>query len=230
MTCVPQSGAPRTRAASSVRICRRLCRRDAERGFTLMEVLVVIVIVGIVISVATLSMNVLGTDRQTEEEARRFWAVLHQAREEGQLQALDIGVFVTRTGYEYLRYDQRRMLWLPIYGDKLFARRELPEGLRMRLWLEAREIVLSPGPVERKDEDDDDAQPAPPQIMVLSSGDTTPFELQIEREGAPALWRIVGTPDNDLRVERRENDFTAWQIVAQTRRHGAASEATADAG
>jgi len=114
MACVPQSGAPRTRAASGVRICRRLCRRDAERGFTLMEVLVVIVIVGIVISVATLSMNVLGTDRQTEEGARRCWAGWQQALEEGQLPALGIRVFVTRAGYEYLRYEQRRKRRRPI--------------------------------------------------------------------------------------------------------------------
>ena len=40
--------------------------------------------------------------------------------------------------------------------------------------------------------------------MVLSSGDVVPFELHIERDGAPALWRVTALADGDLRVERAQ--------------------------
>jgi len=43
-----------------------------------------------------------------------------------------------------------------------------------------------------------------------------PFELQIEREGNEALWRVVVLPDNDLRLEQRIRN-EPWQLVAQTK-------------
>ena len=60
------------------------------------------------------------------------------------------------------------------------------------------------------------AQENPPQLVVLSNGDVMPFELHIQRERQPALWRIVATADNDLRVEQRPDTSEDWEIVAQT--------------
>lgn len=201
------------------------------RGFTLMEVLVVIVIIGVIVSAATLAFSVLGGDREAEDESRRVWALLQQAREEAELQGIDIGVYVAGSAYEFLRFDPRRRIWLPIQGDALYVPRELPEGLRFRVWLESREIVLQPQLPKREikeDTEDETTHPAlqersrksvderPPQIVVMSSGEIMPFELRIERDGAEALWRVVSQPDDDLRVERRAQNQD-WIAVAQTK-------------
>ena len=139
------------------------------------------------------------------------------------------------------RFDSRANQWTPIEQDKLYAPRKLPDGLRFRMWLDGREVVLKPAPArdpekekkkqqqaeeqekrraaglpEEHEEDAEDPDQPTPQIVVLSSGDIMPFELQIERDGAQSLWRVVAQPDNDLRVERRADDST-WQVVAQTR-------------
>ncbi len=200
-------------------------------GFTLMEVLVVIVIIGVIVSAATLAIGVLGGDRQAEDESRRVWALLQQAREEAELQGVDIGVYLAASSYEFLRFDPRRGVWLPIQGDALYVPRELPEGLRFRTWLEAREIVLQSQLPERAayeeeededekaadhDRDDDAGDERPPQIVVMSSGEIMPFELQIERDGAEALWRVVAQADNDLRLERRR-DAREWTVIKQTK-------------
>jgi general secretion pathway protein H len=207
-------------------------------GFTLIEILVTIIIIGVIVSAATLSMGVLGRDSEVEDQSRRFWAVLRQAREESEIQGLDVGVQLTPTEYAFQRFDQRNTLWQPIEFDKLYAPRKLPEGLRLRVWIDGREIVLKPPPKqsERKDllkeskdlfkeakdqngdgkpDIDRSKLPPPPQIVVLASGEIMPFEMQIERDGAPSLWRVVAQPDNDLRVERRV-DKSEWQVVAQT--------------
>jgi general secretion pathway protein H len=183
-------------------------------GFTLLEILVVIVIIGVMVSMATLSVGLLGGDRQSEEEARRVWAVIGQAREEAELQAIDLALFVGTTDYEFLRFDTRRNQWLPVVDDKLYAQRTLPEGLRFRLWMEGREIVLKPGLPDRSKKDE--SEKWPPQLTVLSSGDVVPFELQIERDGAPALWRMTSLADGDLRVEQRK-DERDWTVIAQTK-------------
>ena len=186
----------------------------AQHGFTLLEILVVIVIIGVMVSMATLSIGLLGADRQSEEEARRVWAVITQAREEAELQAIDLALFVGATDYEFLRFDTRRNQWVPVIDDKLYAQRALPEGLRFRLWLEGREIVLKPALPDRSKKDENEK--APPQLTVLSSGDVVPFELQIERDGAPAMWRMTSLADGDLRVERRK-DERDWVMVVQTK-------------
>jgi general secretion pathway protein H len=199
-----------------------------QSGFTLLEVLVVVVIIGVIVASATLSIGVLGRDRQSEDETRRVWALAQQAREEAELQGQELGVYVYATGYEFLRYDARRERWRLIEYDELYRARELPEGLRYRLWLDNREVVLKLQPPERPEPDDEEdeeqkeqderdaSKNLPPQILILSSGETAPFELRIERDGLEALWRVVATPDNDLRIERRE-PMRDWVLVAQTR-------------
>jgi general secretion pathway protein H len=191
--------------------CRQLHRGT---GFTLLELLVVLVVVAIMVSMAMLSFGVLGRDRQAEEESRRFWVVLQQAREESELQAEDLGIFVSADSYEYLRFEPRRDEWQVIENDELFAQRRLPEGMRFRLRVDSREIVMKPGLPNRGDKDEN--KKWPPQVMVLSSGDVMPFELEIEREGAPSLWRVTGLADNDLRVEKRD-ERNQWGPVLQTK-------------
>ena len=115
-----------------------------QSGFTLMEVLVVVVIVGIIVATATLSVGVLGGDRELANEAKRFAAVLIQAREEAEIKGMDVGVLMAQPTYQYLRFDNRREYWKPIEDDSLFRTRELPVGVRARLWLDGREVVLKP--------------------------------------------------------------------------------------
>lgn len=184
-------------------------------GFTLLELLVVLVVVAIMISMAMLSFGVLGRDRQAEEETRRFWVVLQQAREEAELQAEDLGVFISADSYEYLRFEPRRNEWQLIEGDELFAPRRLPEGLRFRLRVESRDIVMKPDLPNRGDQDENEK--SPPQLMVFSSGEVMPFELEIERDGARSLWRVTALADNDLRVENRD-ERNPWGPVFQTKK------------
>jgi general secretion pathway protein H len=165
-------------------------------------------------SAAFLSIGVLGRDREVEAQSRRLWAVLRQASEEAELEGREVAFFVSGGEYEFLRFDRKRGEWGLIMDDKLYAPRELPEGLRFRLWVDGREIVLKPTPVNRGDKDEQ--KKWPPQIIVLSSGDIMPFELRIERDNADALWRVLALNDGDLRIERQDKE-RVWTMVRQTK-------------
>jgi len=201
---------------------RRACPRS--QGFTLLEILVVIVIVGVIISVATVSIGVLGRDREMQEQAERVWAVLQQAKEECELQGFDVGLRIGASGYDFLRFDARRHQWLPIGDDDLMAPRSMPDGLRLRLWLEGREVVLVERPDDRVEntaeqnaseprgdsdspasdtaKKDDKVKELPPQIMVLSSGDLSSFDLRFERDGNDAHWHVFSRPDGTVVAEQ----------------------------
>jgi general secretion pathway protein H len=193
------------------------------RGFTLLEIMIVIVIVGIIAMVSVIAFGTLGRDREMQDAAERIGAIINQTREESELQGFDVGMRVGINRYDFLRFDARQQLWLPIVDDTLMSARELEPGLRIRLWLEGREVVLKENLTPSGDEitaaaeDEDDREgegldnstedqkenekEMPPQIMILSNGDLNSFDLHLEREDSNARWRVFLSPDNTVVTE-----------------------------
>jgi general secretion pathway protein H len=146
------------------------------RGFTLIEILVVVVIIGILATGAVLSLGVIGQDRQLERERDRIVAVTDYLREQAALQNREFGMRVFDGGYDFLSWDARTSLWERVQDDPLLRPRTLPPGLETRLLVEGRPVILPQREVEH---------PAP-QIMLFSSGDLSSFELTLKRTGAGA--------------------------------------------
>ena len=64
-------------------------------------------------------------------------------------------------------------------SDVIYRKRTLIDGMTMDLRLDDQELVL-PGVDE--DAEDDGQKPPKPQVLLLSSGEMTPFELIFEFE------------------------------------------------
>jgi general secretion pathway protein H len=177
----------------------RIARHPAS-GFTLLELLVVIVIIGIITSMAAISVNVLGGDHEMQKESERLQAILTQVREDAMLQGRDVGLRVDQFGYDFLAYDSRRDAWDAIDDDPLLRERVLPEGLRVALRLEDRDVVLKPraGATER--------DPILPQVVVQASGDLVPFDVVLTREGTDEVRRISGTVEGTIELHDDTRD------------------------
>ena len=156
-----------------------------ERGFTLIELLVSIVIIGIVLSIAVLSLSLAGNDRDVRREAQRLIAILEIAQDDAVLQGREFGIEFTTTGYRFVEYDPFSERWLEIPGEDLLRLRSLPEDYELSLYLEDKRITLDDDPVDLEEEDDfgpsNNARNYAPHVMIFSSGDMTPFELHINR-------------------------------------------------
>ena len=167
-------------------------------GFTLLELLVVVVIIGIVTSMAVISVHVLGGDHEMDQEASRLRAVLIQVREDAMLQGQDVGLRIDARGYDFLRYDTRNERWLIVSDDPLLRERVLPDGLVAALRMESRDVKL---PVRAAPTGTDQYTP---QVVVQASGDLVPFEVILSRDGTEESRRITGAVDGSVSVQKND--------------------------
>ena len=183
---------PTSPAGTSSSAFRFVRAGSCASGFTLLEVLVVVVIIGIISSMAVISVRVLGGDHEMDQEAARLAAVLGQAREEAMLQGRDLGLRVDARGYDFLRYDTRSERWIVVSGDPLLRERVMPDGVGLELRLESRNVLLKPRSAQAE------GLLLSPQVVVQASGDLVPFEVRLRRDGTDEVRRVAGGTDGRL--------------------------------
>jgi len=157
-------------------------------GFTLLELMVVLVIVGVILTFVTLSMGGDGRAEQLEREARRLAALLELAGEEAVLRSDQLAVRFGDSDYEFLILAGGQ--WLPLSGDPQFRLRRLPAGMRMRLELED-----SPPP------DLDASDENLPQVFLLSSGEMTPFTVTLSADETEQRFLVRASLLGRLEIE-----------------------------
>ena len=113
-----------------------------SRGFTLIEMMIVVFIIGIITAGVLLSVNLTGRDRELEKESDRLLTLVNYTREQAEMQTRDYGIVVHDDGYQFVAYDARRGLWREVYEDDALHVRMLPSGLDFKLLVDARPVVL----------------------------------------------------------------------------------------
>ena len=158
--------------------------RPAARGFTLIELLVVIVIVGIIVSMALLSVNLAGEDEEMDRERLRIASIIEAAQDEAMLQGREFGIEVMQSAYRFVEFDPLTRQWNDVIGDDLYRLRELPDGLEFDLLIDGRRIELEFEPKQLTDPDrplTSSSEPYAPHLFVFASGESTVFELHVWR-------------------------------------------------
>jgi len=164
---------------------RHAQRELNQQGFTLLEVMVVIVIIGILFSMANLNVF-QSSDRQLEEAARRFAGLVQLANEEAIINDTSYAVALSKDGYQFYLLDAAGKLQPIPEVDRAFRARSLPSYGRFVATIEGEEATLPASLVAAKESEDDEsaAEEADnaPKIYFLSSGEMTPFEVSVESE------------------------------------------------
>jgi general secretion pathway protein H len=156
------------------------------RGFTLIEILVVVIIIATISSIALLSLNLIGDDRELDTERKRLATLLEVAQDEAVMQGREFGVEILRTGYRFVEFDPLTSQWSEILYDDLYRLRKLPDGMELELYVEDKRIMLDADPkVFEPPKDDEISMEVDnymPHLLVFSSGEMTAYEIRLRRD------------------------------------------------
>jgi len=131
-----------------------------QTGFTLLEVMVVLVLIGVILSFVTLSIGDGGRAQHLEREAKRLATLLELANQAAIMQVQEIGLVFEENRYAFLMLEDNQ--WVNLQQDAMLRPRQLPVGMEIVLTIEEGAIALA------NSENN-------PHILILSSGEITPF-------------------------------------------------------
>lgn len=161
-----------------------------HKGFTLIELMVVLVVVGLLVSLVGMNIGGGGERRELTEKTRTLYLRMQAAADESVLTSREIGIrFGEDNRYRFLAFDRDETEWVPEPPGGLPGGR-FPEWVALELDSEAdTETGTGLGDSEAE---------VVPDIVFFSSGETTPFELSLwwknEKE---AVHRITSDGVND---------------------------------
>lgn len=152
-------------------------RRARGAGFTLLELLVVLFLVGLLTSIVVLSSATAGLERRLEDEAARLAGLLELASENSVLTGRELAVGFQPGGYAFFYFEGND--WQPLQSGELFRPRQLGSDMQLSLIVEETEIDLS----ERTSH-------VEPHIIMYSSGDVSPFLVTLSHGQTPGRYEI----------------------------------------
>jgi len=161
---------------------------NRHQGFTLIEIMVVVVIASILVGAVTISFPRSGDDL-LKEDADRFSALVTLAQDEAILQSRDFSLAINESGYEF--YRRENASW-EAYPEGPFIPRKLLGLVQSELFLEGVAIKLK------------SQQETKPQIVIYSSGEMTPFTYSLGNQNKSNITINIDAVGNIERVFKQD--------------------------
>ncbi len=193
------------------------------KGFTLLEVLVVIALIGLIVSAVQFNFSGKRPEDVLQKASYQFATLFESAANYGLLNNIELGLYVDKTSYQFLGYDGVK--WSEISEQAWLAKQTLPENVTLTLALDdlpiddpllfdssvfkiQNEEYLSFDAIEEAKKTEEEKQLLP-QVYILSGGDITPFsltfqfteEMSLYNELDDLAYRVTGIYSTPLTIE-----------------------------
>jgi prepilin-type N-terminal cleavage/methylation domain-containing protein len=167
--------------------------RHAARGFSLLEMLLVLFVVVVITSLVSLNIGSAGGGRDLQRQIQGLRALAEYALDEAQFSGRDLGLLLQRgsgsegVGQLWLRWRERLPQgWRPVERDReLFADVAVPGSVQLELLLEGSTVLPADAAAA------DARAGTEPQWRFFSSGETDAGEmLWSDTDSGELLWRL----------------------------------------
>ncbi|MDK2597007.1 MULTISPECIES: prepilin-type N-terminal cleavage/methylation domain-containing protein [Pseudoalteromonas] len=185
-----------------------------SRGFSLLEILVVILIIGFSIQLVTFTVGESDEDL-LEKEALKLHGIVNMASEFAVLNQVELGLHLDKRTLEFLVFDGEQ--WTTFEAEELYKPIEYGEEYKVELVLEdlswAQDNLLEQSnwqEIMGTGEDDNllELQKKKiPQVLILSSGEVSAFQVTLELAQEPEpVYYIEGEFMAPVKL-RREPEY-----------------------
>ncbi|OGT45513.1 MAG: type II secretion system protein GspH [Gammaproteobacteria bacterium RIFCSPHIGHO2_12_FULL_41_20] len=158
-------------------------------GFTLIEILVVLLIISIVTTVAMLSIS-YSPHQRAKLLANTLADSLILAEEQAILQQTTLGLVITTEAFQFVNESLQSQGgvpdWQPVKAA-VFNKHLIPSNIALRLEIAGKTISLPKKSAH-----------ITPQIVISSGGEVTPFTLWIGATGHAASYKVVGEANGHI--------------------------------
>jgi general secretion pathway protein H len=163
------------------------------RGFTLLEIMVVLVLIGIIFSFAVLSVSRNDQDEVMKRETRRLATLIDMANNEAVIRGQELAIHFTKEGYAFLVLQIEG--WQELPDDPLLKPHKLPAGFSVRIEVEGDPPGLGQKDkkTEKTEKTEKTGETLTPQVYILSSGEMTPFSATLQAEHSQIRYHLTAT-------------------------------------
>lgn len=151
-----------------------------KQGFTLIEILIVIVIIGITVGFALIAFGDFGASRRLQFAAEQLANTIKLSQQQAILESSTLGLRVDNTGYQILKFQNTT--WNPISNKGIFKLTYFPSNTTINL------ITTNAPSI------------GTPAILIHSSGDLTPFTIEFAINKNPVTTTLTGSQNGELKL------------------------------
>ncbi len=165
----------------------------STNGFTLIEILIVVVIISIAVTFAALSVGGFIKARRVEMTAKELAALLPLVSQQAILQPAILGLRIESHRYAFYRFvinpNTDKGEWRLISRDLILKPHDLADNVQLSLRLKESVSLLN---LTKKNN---------PQIIFLPSSDNTAFILLITNYNKPPRFQLTGIGNGDFNLK-----------------------------
>ncbi len=159
-------------------------RGGGYEGFTLIEILVVILIIGITLGFALMAFGDFGESRRLLFSAEQLADAIELAQQQAILETTTLGLRIDNRGYQMMKL-QHAITWTTMPQTGIFKMNYFPKNTVLRIQ------PTRPAGV--------------PTLVINPSGDTTPFVLHLGTAKQPDFITLIGKANGRLILTSGQN-------------------------
>ncbi|GMR08946.1 MAG: GspH family T2SS minor pseudopilin variant XcpU [Gammaproteobacteria bacterium] len=158
-------------------------------GFTLLEIMVVILIIGLVAGMTVPTLSLGGTERLARDEAVKFGRLLSLARDESILSRQNLLLRFNNEGYGFYRLEGKNVT--EVEDDSLLKPRTYPDLVKVEVNVDNRGRKSGKKRSELFT-----------QVYISSSGEMSPVEVRFAIDGSDAVYTVITTLMGEVTLQR----------------------------